>query len=101
MQYIFIILLIFLGGLGYALMIKDIKNPKRNINELINRPYYWCLLLFIGGLTTASIGVISELFHLSPDSKWSIIFIGSILMVGYIISLLFLPRKYFIQKYRK
>ncbi len=101
MQYLFIILIILLGAVGYTFMIKDIKNPNRNNQELINRPYYWCLLFFIGGITTISIGVLSEIFHLPADSKWSVIILGSILMILYTITFLFLPRKYFISKYKK
>ncbi|MEI6311785.1 MAG: hypothetical protein WCP57_05975 [Bacteroidota bacterium] len=101
MGILFISILLVLGITGYYLMIRDIKKPDYKSHELINRPYYWCLLLFIGGLTTASISVLASVFHLNTGANWPILLLGSLLMVAYIISFLFVPRKYFMTKYKK
>lgn len=100
MAILLILSLLLIGCLGYYLMIRDIKDPTFNSQNLINRPYYWLLLFFIGGLTTLSVGVLASLLHLSAGSTWPIIVIGSILMVLYLVSFLFIPRRYFIAKYR-
>lgn len=101
MGNIFIILIILLGAVGYLLMIRDIKKPDFKSEKLIGRPYYWFLLFYIGGLTTISIGVLDGIFHFATNSKWLTLLVGSALMVAYILTLLFLPRKYFISKYKK
>lgn len=100
MGILLVILILTIGAIGYYLMWRDIKNPNISKDALINRPYYWILLIFIGGITTFSVGVIGDLFHL-PSNKIAVFVPGIIIMTLYVICFLFVPRKLLHDRFKK
>ena len=93
---------IFLGSIGYYLLINDIKKGSVNEKNIINtaKAHYWFLLFFVAGLTSISINAIQVMWNQELNMFMKLV-LGTILMVLYFITFIIRPSKYFIKKYKK
>lgn len=100
--FILLVATIFLGSIGYYLLISDIKKGSVNEKNIINtnKAHYWFLLFFVAGLTSMSINAIQVMWNKELNMLMKLLF-GTILMVMYFITFIIRPSRYFIKKYKK